>query len=365
MRCMLNRKKNKRLAIAGALAVTFAMLTGCSGKDEGNIISSELVDEESGFGKDEAKLGDFVDEETLEAQRLYPVSNTITSPYNGVVLKEINVKAKQKVKQGDLLVTVEPVTDEFIQKKEADIAKNQEEYNKAVQSYQNTIANLQQTVANSSGTQKHLHETELAKTNRQYEWYVQDGLRVQQELQQELERYRSYPEDLNIYAPYDGVIDTINNVPKGTELNNTRDLLTMHSEEKVLLGISKGGSLRYGQSVTVETGSGKNIKTYQGTVISADNIRGDYLKDGTAIVRIDAEVSADELGNVRVKASTKELHNVLVVKSYAVTENKDQSYVSVLEDDKIKKRHVVTGGTCGGYTWILQGLEAGQSVTIQ
>lgn len=366
MKYMSNRRWSRYFGRVGVLVLAAGILGGCSNDgSKDTIISSELVDEESGFGMDEAKLGDYMDEVILEAKRMYPVSNTITSSYNGVILKEINVKAKQKVKKGDLLVTIEPITDEFLTKKEEAIAKNKEEYDKTVQSYQNTIAALENTIAASSGTEKHLHETELAKAKRQYEWYVQDGLSVQQELLEELEKYRAYPEDLNIYAPYDGVIDALNNVSAGTELDNTRELLSMHSEESIMLSISNGGDLRYGQSVTVETGSGEKIKTYPGTVVSANNVRGDYLKDNSAIIRIEGDVDPEELGNVRVKTSSKELHNVLVVKNYAVTTDKNGSYVSVLEGDKMMKRHVVTGGTCGEYTWILQGLKAGQSVTIQ
>lgn len=340
-------------------------MTGCESKKEDSIISSELVSKEAGFGKDTAQTGDFVESQTFDAKRIYPISNVITSSYDGVWLKEINVEAQQEVKKGDLLVTIEPVTEEILAEKEAAIAKNKQELDKVLTSYQATMDNLQKNIASSSGTQQKLYQVQLEKTQKQYEWFQQDGNKDQEEMKAELEYLRSLQGDLNIYAPYDGVIDTISNVQSGTELDTTRELLTMHSEEQIMLEVSNGSNLRFGQQVTVETGSGEKIKSYQGTVISADNVRGDAFKSGSAVIRIEDKVSADELGNVRVKANVKELYNVLVIKNYAVSTEKDKNYVSILNGDKMMKRRVMTGGSCGEYTWILQGLEEGQIVTIQ
>lgn len=361
---MLSLKK-RRIAAIAAMTVTVCAVTGCSSKKEENIISSELVSEESGFGQDTATIGDFVEEKTFDAKRVYPISNVITSSYKGVYLTEINVEAGQTVKKGDLLVSIEPVTEELLAKKEADIAQNKQNADAVLASYQSTINNLSGDIGASSGTQQKLYQVQLEKAQKQYAWYQQNAAKDQETLKKELEYLRSIQGDLNIYAPYDGVIDTVSNVQKGMELDTTKELLSMHSEEQIMLEVSQGSSLRYGQQVTVETGSGEKIKSYKGTVISADNVRSDAFKYGGAIIRMDEEVPVEELKNVRIKANVKELHNVLVVKNYAVSTEKDKNYVSILDDDKIMKRRVMTGGSCGEFTWVLQGLSEGQTVTIQ
>ncbi|MCI8371986.1 MAG: biotin/lipoyl-binding protein [Lachnospiraceae bacterium] len=357
---MSNHKNKCLLLLLGVL-----VLGGCTDSKKSSIISSELVSEESGFGIDEAKNGDFVDEVTLEAERMYPMSDHIAVEYDGVKLKEINVKTGQTVKKGDLLVTVEPVTEAIMAEKEAAITNNQEESRRVLESYQTTIDNLRNDIAASTGTQQKLYQTQLEKAQKQYEWYEQEASRAQKELEAERDRFRSLPADLNIYAPYDGVVDKISKIESGMELSSDKEIMTIHSEEQVLLNIKKGSQLRYGQQVKVETGSGENLKTYKGTIISADNIRGDDFKNGSAIVHIEDKIPSEELGNVRVKANTKELHNVLLVRNYAVNTEKEKDYISISEGDKIMKRRIITGGSCGGYTWVLQGIKEGQSVSIQ
>lgn len=361
---MLSRKKIYIKYIANICSLVF-FLAACSAAEDSNIISSELVTDEEEFGKDTAQEGDFVETKTYEAKRVYPQSDVITSSYNGVYLSKIHVETGQEVKEGELLVSVQPVTEAALEKKEQEIAKSMEDISRTLQSYEQTIANLEQKMQTVQGTERNLVETQLTKTRKQYEWYKQDGEKTGQELKEELEQMKQLPEDLNLYAPYDGEIDKIDNVPAGTELTTDREIMTMHSSQQVLLEVSDGSSLSYGQKVTVETGSGERIKTYTGKVISADNIRPDGLKNGSASIQIDGSIPDEELTNVRIKANVKELYHVLVVKSYAIATEKDRQYVTVSDKDKVSKRRVITGGNCGEYTWILQGLEAGQSVMIQ
>lgn len=346
------------------LMLLSALLSGC-GKKEEKRISSEYITEESGFGEDTAREGDFVEEKNFEAEQLYPISNVITSDYDGVVLKEINVKAGQAVKKGDLLVTIESITEETLAKREAAIARNKEDVDKTLAGYTASIENFRQNMEAASGNNRELYRLQLEKTQKQYDNYLKNGNEDQEEMKAELERLRALKGDMNIYAPYDGVVDTVKVVEPGTELTTDREILTIHSEEQIFLKVTKGNGLRYGQEVTVETGSGEKIKTYKGIVISADNVRGDGQKDGSAVVQPQEDIPVKELSNVRIKANTKELHHVLVVKNYGIAAEKDKSYVSILDGNKIMKRSVTTGGSCGGYTWILQGLEDGQSVMIQ
>lgn len=359
---MLSLKKMMRTYV---LLLAVCLMTGCSGKKDETIISSELVSAESDFGQDTAETGDFVESKTFDAKRIYPISNVITSNYDGVYLKEINVEAGQSVKKGELLVTIEPVTDEFLVQKESTIEQNRQNADAVLASYQSSMDNLRGNISSSSGTRQKLYQVQLEKTQKQYEWYEQNAAAEQEKLKQELEYLRSLQGDLNIYAPYDGVIDTISNVQTGMELTTSKELLSMHSEDQIMLEISQGSSLRYGQQVTVETGSGENIKSYKGTVISADNIRSDSFKTGSAVIRMEEEIAVEELKNVRIKANVKELYQVLVIKNYAVSSEKDETYVSILDGDRIMKRRVLTGGSCGEFTWVLQGLSEGQKVTIQ
>lgn len=362
---MLNHKKRQMASLFAVCLGIVCFFSGCSDEKKSSMISSELISQDASFGQDTAKSGDFVETKTFDAERIYPISTVVMSPNDGVILEEINVVANEEVKKGDLLVSIQPITDELIKERQDAIDKNKEETDKVLKSYQATISNLQEKISATSGAQKKIHQAELKKAKRQAQWYEQDGNEIQEEMKAQLEQLKKLQGDLNIYAPYDGVIDTVSNIQAGTELVSTREILTMHSEEQVLLNVNEGSQLHFGQSVTVETGSGENIKTYSGTVISSNDVRNDALKTGDAYIRIEDSIPPDELKNVRVKANVKELYNVLVVKNYAVTTEKDKQYVTIIDGETLMKRRVMTGGSCGEYTWILQGLTEGQEVTMQ
>lgn len=362
---MLNLKRRRFFSMTALCVGMLCAVSGCGGEKNDSMISSELISKDASYGQDTARSGDFVETVTFDAERIYPISTVIMSPNDGVILQKIKVTAGETVKKGDLLVTIAPITDEIIQEKQVAIDKNKAEMDKVLESYENTKKNLEKQIAASSGAQKKIYQAELKKTKRQAQWYKQDGDKIQQEMKTELKELKKLQGDLNIYAPYDGVIDSVSNIQTGTELVTTREILTMHSEEQVLLNVSEGSQLHFGQSVTVETGSGETIKNYTGTVISSNDVRNDSLKTGDAYIRIEDSIPVEELKNVRVKANVKELYNVLVVKNYAVTTEKEKQYVTLIDGETLMKRRVMTGGTCGEYTWVLQGLTEGQNVTMQ
>ena len=55
----------------------------------------------------------------------------------------------------------------------------------------------------------------------------------------------------------------------------------------------------------------------------------------------------------------------MLVKKFAVTEQNNEKYVSIIQDGKIMKRPVVTGSDDGENVWILKGIDEGQQVLIQ
>lgn len=357
---MLNH--SRKIAVF-LLIVAFAVC-GC-GNSKNDLLNSNLINSEDGFGIDTAAMGELKETKSFSASVVYPVSTIIYAPYSGLVLEKIEVEYADKVKKGDLLVSIKEITDETISMQEEAIAKNLDELNKGIENYNSQIAAVDKSISASSGTEQQLYQVQKEKLQRQLEYYKQDGERVQNQMKQELETLKTLEGDMNIYAPYDGVIDTIENVPEGTELTTSRKLLTMHSEDETLLHISEGESLKYNMPVTVTVGVGENQSTYSGKVVSANNILDDAYQTNAAYVKLDEKVETDNLKNITVTADVKKLNNVLLVKKFAVTEQNNDKYVSIVEDGKVMKRPVVTGSDDGEYVWILQGLDEGQQVLIQ
>lgn len=357
---MLNHSKKIMLL----LGLTAIAVCGCGNKNK-NLVNSSLVNSEDGFGSDTAKIGQLKESKSFSASVTYPISTVIYAPYSGLVMKKIEVEYGDKVKKGDLLVSIQEINADTIAAQEDAIAKNLQELNKGIENYNSQIAVLNSSIASSDGTQQQLYQVQKDKVERQLEYYKQDGERVQNQMKQELETLKTLEGDMNIYAPYDGVIDEVENVPEGTELTNTRELLKMHSESETLLYVSEGASLKYNMPVTVSVGVGETQAEYSGRVVSADNVLDDAYQTKCTYVKLDENVAADELKNITVTADVKKLNNILLVKQFAVTEQNKEKYISIIEDGKIMKRPVITGGSDGNNVWILKGVNEGQQVLIQ
>lgn len=360
---MLNRNKKYIICVLSLLC-SAAVLAGCKDK-KSDIVSDNLIDDAEGFGTDTAKIGELKQEKSYSATVYYPDSSVICSPYNGVVMQKIEVEAGDKVKKGQIIVSIKQITDETIASQQEAIEKNLAELNKGIDNYNSQIASLDASIASSGGLEQQIYQVQKEKTQRQLDYYKEDGDKVQQDMKDELEVLKTLTGDINIYAPYDGVIDKVENVPEGTELTTTRELVTMHSEEETFVYVSDASSLKYNMPVTVETGLGDNRVTYTGRVISADNVLDDAYQTGAAYIKLDEKVSPDDLKNITVMADVKKLENVLLVKDYAVTTQNDQTYITIVDGDKLKKRPVIVGADDGKYIWIVKGLEEGQKVLIQ
>lgn len=366
MRFMLNRSNRRKSCFVIYLICTLALsLTGCGSESESEVISSELVRDEEAFGEDTAVYGDLIETKKYDAQQVYPISTVITTGKKDLIYDKVCVETNQTVKKGDLLVSIQPVTEEMLAKKEEAISKNKEEFETGKSNYKSQMESVQSQMGGASGTSLQILQIKLQKIQRQYDWYVENGEQVQNEMKAELEALKAIQGDVNIYAPYDGVIDSVASIGQGTELTSDRELLRMHSEEQVLLLVSQGSGLRYQMQVKISAGSGENQINYKGTVISADNVRIDELKDGSAYIRINEEVDAKILKNVTITANEVELNNVLIVKNFAVSSEKEKSFVTIVDGDTFKKRHVSVGKNADEKTWILYGVSEGQKVSIQ
>lgn len=362
---MLNHKSThlsvKLVAVAAVLSI---ILCGC-GKNKADIIDKNLVNSEDGFGMDTAKIGELKETKTYSASVKYPITTIIYPPINGVIMQKIEVEYGDEVKKGDLLVSIKPVTDETIAEQEAAIERNKQDIDKAISNYNSQIAALDESIAASTGIDQQILTIQKEKVLRQLEYYQQDSEKTQLNMREDLESLKMLKGDLNIYAPYDGVIDNVENVVEGTELTTTRELLSMHSETHTLLVVSDGDSLKYNMPVTVNAGLREKQETYSGRVVRADNVLDDAYQNNEAYIKLDENVSSDKLKNITVTADVKKLNNVLLVKKFALTTQNNKNYISIIDGDKVMKRPVVAGADDGDYVWILKGVDEGQQVLIQ
>ncbi len=359
------RSKNTAKALWAAVSLSLLFLSGC-GSDE-TLIEESLVDvEEQNVGTSTAEYGNLEAERTLSGTLYYPIRTELTSPVSGCAMKEIAVKQNDHVKAGDLIASLEPVSEDQRSEKQRQIEQKKAEIEK-VRNYTNQqIASYQQTMSASSDP----NERQICQLKIQEQQMILDHMETEYAddiatLEAEMQQIQSVESVEGIYAPYDGVISNVYQIPEGTVLTEGRVIVEMYSEETVLVQAKNPGDIRYGQTVQVFGGVGDMRTEYKGTVVGADNPLEDSLKNDWLYIRLEEEFDPQALVNIEIKATGYQVENVLVVKAAAVFTQKEQQYVYLLEDGELKRRHVIVGGSDGTNTWILQGLSEGDVVSIQ
>ncbi len=359
--------RNKKLrAIAVLSSLSLLLFTGC-GKDNGQLLKDSLVDiSGEDIGTATVDYGDLKLEQTFSGEAYYPIRNDLTSPVSGCALKEIVVKRNDTVKQGDLIATVEAVSPQQLQEKQDQIQKKRTDLENARANAQREIQSLQQTADTTSDPNQRqicllrIQEQQLLMEHTETE-YGEDLAKMEEELQQ-IQAAASVD---GIYAPFDGIIDSVNPIPEGTILTADRSLGTIYSSKTILIRAKNPGDISYGQTAQVTAGVGKSRSQYTGTVVGADNALPDAIQNGELYIRLDEPVDPKLLTNIEVTAVGYHVEHVLMVKSSAIFEQKGQQYVYLLQDGELMQRHVITGGSDGTNTWILRGLSQGDVVSIQ
>ncbi len=365
---MRNNKTAKLAVCMAAVLCSACLLSGC-GKDrereellEQSLVSAD--DEE--IGTSTAQIGSLREELTFSGEVYYPVIREITCPESGYALKQIVVEVGDTVSSGDLIAEVEALSAEDVNAKQQQIDQKQKEL-EDVRAYTNQEINSLTAERNAAQTELErqicdlkIQEQQLTMAHMEEE-YAKEIAGLEEEMQQ----IQSAETLDGIYAPYDGVIEEVNSITAGTVLTDSRPVVAMYSVETCLITAKNPGNVRYGDVVTVTAGIGDGRREYSGQIVGADNALDEGIQDGNLYIKLTEDYDPENLKNIEIVATGYEVEDVLVVKANAVFEQKDESYVYLLEDDKLMQRHVIVGGTDGEYTWILQGLSEGDVVSIQ
>ena len=90
----------------------------------------------------------------------------------------------------------------------------------------------------------------------------------------------------------------------------------------------------------------------------------DYQTNKAYVVATE-EFDAKNLQNVYVTGEVMRLENVLVADQLSVMQEKEKYGVSIEMEEGAKYRHISLGAFGDGKAWILQGVEEGQTLTIE
>lgn len=355
----------KIIKMLSMFCVALLTLSACEGEDA--LVSSELLMiDENEMVSSEVGIGSLVKKVKADAAVYYPITAGLSSSTSGVILTEVKVDSLDYVHKGDLLAEVRAYTAEEIAEKESLISTKESELNSKLNAYDSESSRINSLIAScSDNIQKQIYEEQLVQNNLNRDYAYNMDVKEIETLKKELETIKSVSGDCNIYAPFDGIVENVLINSEGTALSSSNVVLNMYSVDTVIVYFDDPGDVYYNTDVTVYAGTGDNKQTISEVIVGADHYLSSQIKQGKAYVRLTGEYDKENLESVSVELETLKAENVLISKSSGISTIKDRDYVYIMKDGKLKRRHVVCGGSDGENTWFLQGVDEGDIIYLQ
>ena len=363
---MLNKKKIYILFNLALLAGSLGLI-GCGKKEKEEIISSELIDEENiTVGTSKVESGKFSNTVTVSAEKIYGKTADLAFPFNEVELEAVYVKTGDTVKEGDLVAKLKVPTQEQLDNYAQNIQDERNLYQSVVDSFAERIQEKSAEASAADGAQREAYQAELSRLQIEREQYIYTMENAIREMEAEYEQLLNISGQESLYVPFDGVVQSASEAVEGNTISRGYSIATIYSTNEILFSFKNDGNFRYGMEVTIEAGVGDERQSFKGKVVAADNVMFEDYHTGKAYVAPIEEFNAKNLQNIYITGEVMRLDNVLIADQLTVMEEQQGKHgVSIEMEEGVKYRHISLGAFGDGKAWILQGVEEGQTLTIE
>ena len=322
-----------------------------SGLEAGDMVKAEF--KQSG-GANEAvlKMGSVHSDFTANGFLYYPSAKRIvnTVQYGTTYLDEVCVSRYEQVKAGQVIARIHVVSDPV---------------------------EVERT------------EREIQRLNEQVEWYIKQGEKDNKYLiknaRKQIEEKQEYVNKLKsdaaateIRAAFDGVITEITDKKAGELLDYNTSIGRLADDQSCFVMVEDSdGKLTYGSTVQISYQDNEGNKKSEECKVSTVNqlMLDKSIQSGYAIVKLPLEVAAEiagssrnnqgwwSLSRVSATAELRSVDNVLLVPRKAVKEVNRTLYVTVVEDNGVRRQQAfVSGGADSENYWVVTGLEEGTKI---
>jgi len=364
-----------------------AMLAGCvtltacqSVKTEETQLSQKvLTPKEANYQTVSVDFADYVKSAQGGAEIFYPV-NAQLSPAKQVRFLASHVQEGDHVQKGDVLVSFAADSNELVleeydlkleRAKEA-LTEGSANRRTAIEKAQKELDSLkvwdeekQEYRYRKGLRERQIMQLQIQKQEIDLQQFIYQSEQSIRELEKQIGKQQEKVQEMQLTAPFDGVIDSITMFREGDTVLAHETVIEMYSEEKKLLAVTGivDEEIRCFTDVTVEAHSKEDKKVFSGRVISAPNILPHDAQQGQVLIELkeDTGTYQDDFLYFYEKESVGQ---VLLTDRRAVGMDEQGEYVYVLEDGIVKKRYVVTGFSNSSQVWILDGLSAGQTLVL-
>lgn len=334
-----------------------------------SLISSEMIRAETAnYDTYSVERGVYEKIGSSSTTEYYPHIYNLRYEVSGAKFGEYLVKRGDEVKAGDPLAVFTLDHDEVgLAAKRQSLLRAQEQLAAQTLSRQKAIEDMREDMAElQDPLELELAQLRILRAEIALEQYI-----YQQELniagiQESIDEIEEELSNNLLLAPTDGVIDNLVYKRVGDRVSTSEVLVTLYRTDDMLLRIDNtNGYFRYGMQVNVEVGSNNNRTVLTGQVVAADNLVPENIRINYAFIRLDPYDPEIRLIRPSAKGQTYYLENVLLVPRRSVTLEQGKYYVSKLSDDgTVQKRFVSFIMSNNTHAWVLQGLEAGETIII-
>ena len=316
------------------------------------------------------ELGEFVRTAQTTGSAYFPIQARLTYEGPTGIFQSITVKKGDRVAKGDVIATV------LVEGSGADtqqallsLDRAREDYRRGCEDYEERLIQAREAMyAQTDGYQREMARLSLQMLESQYAQYRFQTEAAISRQEENCEDLSAQDRIVEVTAPMDGVIEHTEIIRKESKVYDGQLFGTMFSLDAAYLAVPNGGgAFRYGQSVTITVGSGKNAAQLPGLVVAADNMIPQAYRSHTSYVAVDIDISSLDvdplsLKGISVVCENQRLEGVPILPKALARMDAGKYAVNLWEDGMMKKRYVVLAGEATGVVWVLDGLHIGDTV---
>ena len=368
-------RKKGRLA---ALVAGFVLLTGCAAQTTGQakLLQEEVKTTSANLKTVQAFTGSLQREFSMNAEVVYPEREVVRLQADEAQDVEHLVNQGQEVKAGDVIAVFRKQTDDIrltaieleleqleTQRQDGldDRAEQMEELIEQIEDLTPPLGEANSVRDNLKLENLQMQLEKMQIEQQRFEKQLDEQVR---QLKQERKQLKDAQAELNVTAPVDGEIESIQYMVPGSMCTRGQPVVIIHNPDRIILKADKGtmGEFRVGQKVRISYGKRNDRSETTGCVVAADNLLDEAQKTEFAYIELDEEIDPGLLMGVQVYAMNMYIEDVLLLPRNAVQYDGGKAYVEVVSGAGTSVRYVITGPNDGENIMILAGLEEGTAV---
>lgn len=353
------------------MLIGLCLCSSCALAQSDSLISQDMIKAETVHYQNTVTAQPGVYERSYSARGslYYPHTYELFCETDNATFVEYTVARRQEVKKGDVLAVFHVERDEVaLASAKLALENGRSDYGLQRLAREEDLQEMAEALAQTGDRyERELLTLRMESAKLSLEKYCYEQECTLSDLEKKIADMEDLMSRTTLVSPFDGVVTDLTYKRDGERVYNGEVLITLYRTDGVLLRIdNSNGYFRYGMDVKVEYGVSKKRTAITGRVVGADTMLPNELKRGYAYIELYGyDGNEKKFTNPSVSAANVYLDNVISLPKRAVILDGGKHYVSKLADGLVRKRFVNVALTSPGAVWVLQGVDAGDTLIME